>query len=464
MIRQNLRVTALFVVLAFAFSPAGLADDAVVMTRLKDLENQMMEMQKTINWQRDKINMLENKQPEVRIVPSEQGADYFQKNLETYIGDSHKWLKDLKFFGDMRLRYEAVSERPSSASEDRNRFRYRLRFGFEKKFHPDMKVGFRIVSAPGESVSPTRTSTNTTFDTQFAYKDIAIDRAYATYTPGWASWGPVKSVEVTGGKFANPFEEGSTYIMWDSDVTPEGLYEKVNLELLKNDAMTLNSTALFGQLVLEEGGGFDHDDAEVYAYQFGLQPEINNVFGNQPLKTAHYFSFYNFNDFNLPGNFGSASGNFTGTGNQSTRLATGFNVIDIYNEIGLPAFGVVPASKIYFDFVKNLAEDANDAQGGGQDKAWMIGAGLGKAKKKGTWELKYEYVWIEANAVPGVFTDSDFGGTTDRRGSVVKAAYALTDHLTLGFAAFFTNRILTGNPARADEDRRLFQTDLVWKF
>lgn len=456
--------------IVFSLTPIALADEGAVMNAVKALEKQMGEMQKTINWQKEKIEAMERRGAggETVVVSSggsDFGDDFFDNNLKAAIGDSSKWLKDLKFSGDFRLRYEALNEQHNSAANDRNRLRYRLRFGFEKKMKgpfkgDEMKVGFRIVSAPGESVSPSITSTNTTFDTNFAYKDISIDRAYAIYMPEWAKVGPVKELEIGAGKFKNPFEEGSSWIVWDGDVTPEGVYEKIDMDLLKSDNLDASFSALAGQLVLEEGSGSQDDDAELWAYQFGLQSKIRGV-TKKAIEMKNFFSWYNFDDFNLPGNFAGTGGNFTGPGNQSTRLTTGFDVMEFYNEIAVTV-NPLPKTKFFFDWAKNVSENSLDGFGAGQDKAWAAGAKMGSAKKKGQWEVGYTYAWIEANAVPGVFSDSDFGGA-DRRGSVIKGAYALTDNLQLGAAAFFTNRILTGHPSRPDNERDLFQVDLVWK-
>ena len=40
----------------------------------------------------------------------------------------------------------------------------------------------------------------------------------------------------------------------------------------------------------------------------------------------------------------------------------------------------------------------------------MAGATLGKAKDKGSWQFDYNYRDLEADAVVGAFSDSDFAG------------------------------------------------------
>lgn len=457
----------------FGVSQTAAADEGMLMSMVKDMQKQMNEMQKTIDLQSVKIKKLEGKEMEYKP------AGDFKENLKASIGDADKWLKDLKFSGDFRLRYEAQSEHGATNSPDRNRFRFRLRYGFVKSFdgpfHEDdkMKVGFRLASAG--TTAGNITSTNTTLDSQFTNKALSINRAYASYYPGWAKLTTddglgLTGIEVTAGKFKNPFRQGSTWMMWDSDVEPEGLYEQFKFDVAKTDDFGVKNTSTLGQLIVEEGGGVDHDDAELFAYQTVFETKIKDVLDAGDIKLKNAVSFYNFNDFGLPGNFGAA-GNNTLSATGAAGLATSFNVLDFYNEIGLP-FSVHKAKgfKLYFDWMKNVSGDGLDIENGGDDKAWLIGAKLGKAKKKGTWELKYEYAWAEENATPDIFNDGDFsvsttaGGTafggSNTRGSVIKGKYALTDNFALGLSLFRMNSIAGPD----DAERALYQADLIWKF
>ncbi|MCB9799713.1 MAG: putative porin [Candidatus Omnitrophica bacterium] len=451
-----------FAVFLMLLNPTVHADEAKLISMVEKLEKQMSSMQRTIDDQNKKIRTLESRGGAEKS-GSEEGmkidhAD-FDNNLKESLGDASKWLKGLNFKGDYRLRYEGQSEsgKSQNSTNDRNRFRYRLRFGFEKTFSEEFKVGWRLASGDLAGI----TSTNQTFDSNFGYKSIVTDLAYATYVPNWAKVGIINQLEITGGKFANPFTEGSSMMIWDGDVTPEGIYEKIQLKLLKTEGVDVDLSFLAGQMVLEEGSGSDHDDAELFAYQGGFETTMYVPGMSNPVEMKNLASFYDYMDFNLPGNFAATNGNFTGTGNQSTRLASAFAVFEIYNELSFQA-GPLPKSTIFFDWAKNVAENANDAQGGGYNTSWGLGYKLGKAKKKGTWQLSYEYYNIEANAVPGVFADSDFGHA-DRRGSVFKGAYALTDNLQLGAAAFFTRPISSEHDLTVDTKRSLFQVDLVWK-
>ncbi len=444
---------AAFVAVMVSISGSAYADDGQIMSMVKDLQSQMKDMQKTINWQKDKINSLEGRK-----------AAYVSPGQESDGVEVPGWLTGLDFFGDLRLRYEALDmvdsagKATTAAARDRNRFRYRLRFGFKKKLHPDMEVGFRLVSAQAGA----RDSTNTTLDTGFSFKPVSIDTAYATYKPGWAEVGPIESLQITAGKFSNPFTEGSSFIKWDSDVRPEGLYEKIVVDAFQSEDVDVKFSALAGQLILEEGAALaSHDDAELWAWQTGLHGKIKGIL-EKPIETKHLISYYDYKDFTSAGNFaGNFGGNTAGTGGQAGTLAAGdFDIINVYNEVAVQVAGM-PKAKLFFDYYKNTDSTAPPGEIGSEDAAWGIGAKIGKAKKKGSWEASYTYANIEANAVPDLFTDSDFGGS-DRRGSVVKLGYALTDRLKLGAAAIFNNRI-SADSRVSDQERRLFQLDLIWK-
>jgi hypothetical protein len=111
--------------------------------------------------------------------------------------------------------------------------------------------------------------------------------------------------------------------------------------------------------------------------------------------------------------------------------------------------------KLFVDYVKN--NDADDL-----DTGWASGLTLGEAKARGTWYLGYSYMDLEADAVLGVFTDSDFGdGGTDKKGHVLHGAYALTDRTNLK-ATYFINERGESTGTETDYDR--LQLDVNFKY
>ena len=75
------------------------------------------------------------------------------------------------------------------------------------------------------------------------------------------------------------------------------------------------------------------------------------------------------------------------------------------------------------------------------DTGYAVGGRLGKASARGTWQASYLWQDLEADAVIGLTTDSDFaGGGTDSKGHKIGAAYALTDKSKVKLTYFLTER------------------------
>ena len=102
--------------------------------------------------------------------------------MPDWIVNPPDWIKNMKFSGDLRLRYDMLEREPleSSTAPDiaRNRGRFRLRLGAETQILDDVKVGFGLASGNGNP-----RSTNQTFDSEFLKKPVTIDYAFAEYKP-----------------------------------------------------------------------------------------------------------------------------------------------------------------------------------------------------------------------------------------------------------------------------------------
>lgn len=466
-----------------ALAVPAYADEALLMDTIKKMQEQINAMQKTIVQQDAKLGQLERREPRIQMAAPPSGndtpaaapmSDYeFNQRLDSATGGAQKWLKNMKFGGDLRLRYEAFGNHGTYPDADRNRFRFRLRYGFDKTFNDQMKAGFSMASGEkvtGNGHNGDPTSTNQTLGNLADFKNIWIEKAYATYTPNWAKMGPVRNLELTGGKFTNPFERGSSDLIFDRDLKPEGAYETVNLKLVDTQDLKLNSYFTAGQYILQESGSL-HKDAEMYGYQLGINPVFYAPFLERPVDVLGAVSYYDYSNYNRQGNWKIDQANQSlANGNSvcnTNDLCTGFRVLDYYGELNLAPYGI-PVSP-FVDVAHNLV-----AGGSTLDRnAYALGAKIGKQVKKGDWQLMYQYKWLGADAVPGAFTDSDFGyrGYNGNQGNVIKLGYKLTDDLTLNAAAFIVRNLNIAsqidNTSRAlikSEQQSRFQFDLTWKF
>ncbi|MBW2646580.1 MAG: putative porin [Deltaproteobacteria bacterium] len=130
---------------------------------------------------------------------------------------SFKLLNNLKWSGDLRLRHDTQWRETDSDDYDRNRERFRLRFGFTTKPTETTKLGVRLASGSGY-----QNTTNQSYDGHARGKEIFIDKAYA-------SWKPADFFKITGGKHKNPLL--TTPLVWDPDVNPEGYSEELKLKV-----------------------------------------------------------------------------------------------------------------------------------------------------------------------------------------------------------------------------------------
>jgi len=99
-----------------------------------------------------------------------------------------------------------------------------------------------------------------------------------------------------------------------------------------------------------------------------------------------------------------------------------------------------------------------------EDTGWLAGIKIGKCKKKNSWEIKYVYRRVEADAVVAAITDSDFrGGGSDAKGHEIGIGYQILDYCKAGFT-FFNNDI--GLNLHGDEEKTSFkryQFDIQFK-
>jgi len=144
-----------------------------------------------------------------------------------------------RFNGDVRVRGENFNQ---NGTQDRNRGRIRVRFGFDGKLNEDFLAGISL--ATGSLGDPT--STNETFTNNFDRKTIALDRAWITYNPVGHKW-----LSLTGGKFLYPWQKSAA--TFDADLNPEGFDQKLSFDL--HSPWLKNFTVQGIELLFNESGG-----------------------------------------------------------------------------------------------------------------------------------------------------------------------------------------------------------------
>lgn len=412
-------------------------------------------------------------------------ASYLKHRTET-----NPWLDGLTQKGDVRIRFESFGredeERNASGTElyDRNRTRFRVRWGAEKQFSPEWKAGFRIASGTGTNEA---TSTNQTLDGEFGLKSVFFDQAYGIWTPT----AQVKEVlpntlltEIGAGKVANPYEKWGTSILWDGDVTPEGIYEKWDYKLADvgvDGRWELNT--LFGQWVVDEDS--DHNPGDISMMSYGVGTYYTWAKGYDLNFKFAYYDWADYNNFLKSG--GSSLANTFG-GND--REIPGYQIANFYIESNFPVnFPVFNTQNLRLnaDIATNLkADDYNNPDAStdetlrnvpyreDEDFAYSLGFAIGKPKVKGEWQFAYDWYYVEANSVVGAFSESDLGmGHANNMGHKLGGKYMLTDALELNLTLWLVERInetITSyqagdfQPNGDNDEVTRFQGDLVYKF
>ena len=286
----------------------------------------------------------------------------------------------------MRYRHEAFS---IESKPTRQRHRIRARFATTKSIDETIDVTFDWPLVVAIRFQLTRHS-----GTGILQK-VVLDLAYAQ----WQT--PIKGLKVRAGKFSNPLmRAGGSGLVWDGDLRPEGL------------GLTYKGSNMFfnamGSWLRESSSA---EDSILYAAQLGSQQAIGT---DQSLRFG--IGYYTINSPQPL--FGDAAGNRVNTDNE---LISDFNSAEIFAQYARPMEGLISGNALLFaSHVSNLG--ANDA-----DSGYVLGAKL----KSSRLDLGWSYQRLEADAVFGGLSDSDFiGGGTDGSGHIFQAGYPLSKKLS----------------------------------
>lgn len=366
------------------------------------------------------------------------------------------WVSSLKLKADFRVRAEQI-DYASHALADRTRFRYRLRVGLAATLKDDFEVGFQLASGDGIPISH-----NQTFTGNASKKPIYVDLAYAKWTPLHdGTW----SGGLTAGKMENPFSFSE--LVFDADYTPEGAAAQFGYQV--NNAHRLKLVG--GGFVVNELKDSAHDP-----FLFGAQARWEAAWSKTLMSSVGVAALGLSNDetlttANIPNvNVGNTRG-------ASTAPLHGFNPLLADASVTWSG-ATVPGYPGAFP-IKLAGEAMHNPAAPHQNSGYSGGITFGKAGKKGTWELSYQYRYLESDAWFEEFTDDDFGavygtlsargpagfaGGTNTRGHILRASYSPYDSLTLGFTMYLTE-LIQRNPGDLSPDgvTRL-RFDAVWKF
>ena len=439
--------TTLIGLLVVMTAPIAIANAAVS-------DEEFAEVKQMLKEALERIDQLEGRKS--ASVPKTK-AEQVEANTQRL--DAMSWAERISIKGDFRYRYqnddiddsitaESVAGGPDSEDRTRNRSRIQARAEITAKLPSNTEIGLGFASGGDDPVS-----TNQTLGGGGSTKDMNLDLAYF-------SWTGLENTTIRGGKVKNTFRKvRKSPLQWDTDWRPEGF-----------DIAWDNGNYFAQAMGVYLESDSDSDDEFGYILQAGARGEVGGVsllggIGYTEIDAEGHVCFGPDSDLD---SFGYCKGNevivadVTDPGEGGTYLYD-FEVYNLFFEAAMEAFGM-PLT-FFGDFVKN--DDAND-----NDSGQLVGVQLGKAGKQGTWQVKYYYEDIEANATLGLLTNSDFaGGGTNGKGDVLSGAYALTDQSTIKVTYYNVEKnsdnlvspFVIGNPG-TDYDFDTVQVDLNFKY
>jgi len=468
-------------------------------------------------------------------------------------GKYPEWAQRIRFSGDMRARYEGQyfptgndprlvnfnsintgnpydlsDNNPYFAptlntSQDRDRARFRLRFGADIDISDTVLAGFRLAS--GDSNSPV--SLNQTMGANggnFSKYALWLDRAYMRYQPS-------SDFSVSVGRFDNPFWS-PTDLVFHRDLGFDGLAAQLKHEvspgitpfIVAGAFPTYNSDLNVGynidQNLNQNGlpGKFKSNDKWMYGVQAGVGVKFDPQ-SSFRLGVAYY-------DFtNTQGRsstpcfvFGTADvcdtdqtrPSFAQKGNtyrtlrniaadpslgagaiqpayQYFGLASQFRPVVVSGQVDLGDFHPVHVV-IDGEYVNNTAFDRNLINGlsltnaygpslannnaptsdgttgpfNGGNQGWMTRLTVGHKQIKTLWDWNVHvgYKYLESDAMIDAFVDSDFGlGGTNLKGYFIGGNVGISDNVWATLRYMSANNI-AGGPYSVD----IVQFDLNAKF
>ena len=371
-------------------------------------------------------------------------------------------ITKLKIYGDARVRYQYDNEINNGAtvnSNDRGRFRYRVRFGATADLGPKWTTGFRFETAGGA------TSTNADMGDNFGKEpnDTAyFGQAFITYKDSEILG--AESLQADFGKFAHKFFNPGVNGFWvDSDINFEGFAQELVYGNIfgSNGKLSLRS----GQFVLNSNAASTADSAISPSLLHIEQAEFN--YGSFTIAPTVVF-------YGADGDHDATNTTPVLRQNDSTNFTDLLTVL-VPLEYKFK-IGSVPSS-VYATYGYNLqGEDrarrlTNSATVDDDASMYNVGLKYGSPKNAGEYGLTAEYRHVGNGAYTSLLLDSDFNaGRLNGKGFILSASYNWTAAVSSTITYFNAFNIDNSLPTNAGSNGQGFgsadvlQIDLSAKF
>jgi len=459
-------------------------------TAASDAQSRASAAESAANSQKDSVSKLDSDMADVKttLTNTAVGTQEEQKRMSALEG----LVGRFRFNGDVRVRGETFDQQ---LTQDRNRARIRVRFGFDGKLNDDFIAGISL--ATGSFGDPT--STNESLTNFFDRKSIALDRGFITYNPVAHRW-----ISVTGGKFAYTWIR--TPMTLDSDLNPEGFSEKLSFDL--RSSVVKNFTLTGMQLLFNEASG--GKDSYAIGGQASTKLQLGRFWSTtaslSALKWNNIDALLNAIAFAVgqspgegPGCKGGVQGLPASTGGTNCVFAPN-NFTNAVTTIGTPHFFSqflpvdfilnnqfkTPSARlplnILGEFIVNPEAKSHPLGSNGavrndlgsQNMAYMVDVSLGQQKNKNDIQVGYAWNRIDQDAVLSAFVESDQRTQTNVVQNRIYGLWRIRSNTTASYTYWFGRTLNTSlqNATRSpgvapgQEDARLnrMQFDLIYTF
>lgn len=393
------------------------------------------------------------------------------------------WVNRFTLYGDLRLRGEAdlfgSDNQPFSyldwpeindsgglsaagvdaflnTTEDRTRFRSRLRLGINAQVTEGLQAGIRISTSNDRSPI----SLNQTLGQTGQQYELALDRVFIRYD--YTDANDFDWATLWAGRHVNPWF--STETMFDRDLSFEGLAGTFRIKLGSSADASRTAGSPFGNWGYSQAnsvyvtlGAFPLQEVELSSrdkWLFGAQGGVDWAFDSAS-RFKFGLAYYDYANVKARVNpLGSRKNDFTAPefftkGNSLVRisndigetladprlvgLASDFDIVDVTAAYDLARFAPIHvvvtgsyADNIGFDRGEILERTGVDISP--RTAAWEVRLDVGypQVRKRHDWSLFGAYKRVERDAVLDAFTDSLFHlGGTDAKGWVLGGSYGV---------------------------------------
>ncbi|MCB0391344.1 MAG: putative porin [Bdellovibrionales bacterium] len=349
-----------------------------------------------------------------------------------------KWIDNLNIFGDFRYRHEN-RQVGSSRHRVRNNIRARVNLGIN--LSDDLDAEMRFTSGSGTSPRGTNQWLGDGATDGFQKKPFNLSRAFF-------KWKAFDNASFYAGKMAQPFYKvGKNDLMWDHDVSPEGVAFMYKQALSDNHHLYFNTYEFW---VREEK---TLDDIHLTGAQLRFSGDYSNSSFNI---TVANFYYSHIKDAETIWSSTTGYGNTISTKDPDGTANSGDEYTGYDSEFKLLEAGIDFTLKLdfapiglFFNMIDNQAVDT-------EGKANNFGVSLGATKKKGDWKVSYDYRKMERDSALGALVDADYAeGNTDSKGHKLRVDYMFKDNFKFSIS-HFDNETAVSSGKPVDFDKTMF--------